>query len=211
MSSFHLTKKQTLIVMCAAVVLAIGALVATGLIYAVYAQRSDHRIVRTLASSFPAARIGSYAVTYGDFLRSRDTLQIYMKSDAAQQSGFAQPITPDVEKSALDRLIRQEVFEELSGQKNIKISDDEVRAAFSTLILATSSTIPDVAQYLKDTFRWTEEDFRRYVMRPAILEERLAATFTSSTAEQPAAMEAYLRERLAKPDVKIYLKFGSQE
>jgi SurA-like protein len=189
-------------------VLAFGA---TGLLYAVYIQRSDVRIVRSVASAFPAARIGSRTVSYGDFLRSRDTLRIYLASEAAQESGLAQDMNPDVEKNALERLVREKALEEMAAEKNVVVPDEDVRASFAQLVLTTSSTIPNVAEYLEKTFHWTEEDFREHVMRPAILEERLAATLTSSTAEQPNVMDAYLRERLAKPDVKYYLKIEGQE
>lgn len=187
-------------------VLMVGA---TGLVYSVYLRRSDDPAVRRLAASFPAARLGSRFISYADFLRSRDTLRVYLRSEAAAREGYAQSLTPEIEKNALARLVRQAALEEVAAQRQVRVSDEEVSASFDQLIRSTSTTVPNIAQYLNETFQWTEKDFRDVVLRPALLEERLAATFASSTQDQRMATEAYLRNRLAKPDVKLYLQFGA--
>ena len=174
---------------------------------AVYVKRSDNGFIRLVASWLPAAKIGSETIPYSEFIKTRDTLKVYMSSQAAKDAGMAQPITSDVEKNSFERLMRERIVAQYAYKNNIKINDQDVRASFSDLVMQTSSTIPNVAQYLSDNFKWTEEDFREKVVRPAILEEKVAAALTTSTADQYIELESLIKKRMADADVKIYLKF----
>lgn len=174
---------------------------------AVYIKRQDTPFIRKTASWLPAAKVGNRTITYGDFLASRDAIYVYMASQAASDAGLAGPVTPQVEKNALDRLVREAIEKEYAEQKGIRVTDEDVRVAFAELILSTSSTIPNVAQYLQDTFKWTEEDFREKVLRPSLLEGKVAESMSSSTDDQLTLLETYVSKRQSEKDVKIYLKF----
>lgn len=202
-------KKKTLVILTGimAGVVALAGL-AAWVTYDVYTKRGEGPLVRRIARLLPAARVGPETISYEKFLQTRDTLRIYLNSDAAKEAQLARPVTAEVEKQALDQLLREAAEKELAKERNVTVPDEDVRASFAQIVLSTSSTIPNVAQYLLDSYKWTEEQFRQNVVRPAILEERLAATFSSSTDEQFAMMEGWLAERLAKPDVKKYLKFN---
>ncbi|MBP9864726.1 SurA N-terminal domain-containing protein [Patescibacteria group bacterium] len=188
-----------------AVILVAGAVI--WMAYAVYIQRSDAKIVRTLGSWLPAAQVGPKTIRYGEFLDTRDTIRIYLSSEAAKGAGLAGPLTSEVEKNALDRMIREQITLQLAENRKVTVTDEEVRAAFASLIQQTSSTMPDPAQYLTDTFHWTEDQFRNRVIRPALEEERVAQTYASTTQEQQTAFESIMAERIKSSDVKTYLKF----
>ncbi len=187
------------------------ALVGVGLVYAVYVGRSDNSVVRKVAASWPAARLGAYTITYGQFTQSRDTLHTYLASDAAKAQGATGPYTPELEKQAtIERLLRDDAIEEIAAQRGITITDPEVRAQFATMTASStnsaSSTV-NLAQYLADNFGWNEEQFRQNIVRPMMLESRVALTFSTSTQEALTSLQQYIDTRLAKPDVKVYLHF----
>ncbi len=200
-----INRMRAILIGLVAFIVIIGA--AAWILFAVYVQRSDNPIVRQVGSWLPAAKIGTHTVTYGDFLDMRDTLKVFLNSDAAKQAGSAQPLTPDVEKQGLQSLLRDIAVADMADQRNVTVSDDDVRTDFAAIIAANSSTIPDVGQYLHDNYNWTEEQFRQKVLRPAILQERVAATYSTDTQEQYVMMESAVGQRMADPDVKIYLKF----
>lgn len=186
------------------------------LLYAVYMQRSENSVVRVFAPILPAAKVGSHTIPYSEFLDTRDTLRVYLVSQPAKDSGLAQSLTAELEKNAFDRLIREQIVNDIAAERNVSISDEEVRAQFAELVLQTSSTIPNVAQYLDETFKWTEEEFRARVIRPSLMESRLAAslagaTGTEATPEQLdqgfALLEQEVTKRETSPDVKTYLRF----
>jgi hypothetical protein len=153
------------------------------------------------------AKIGNRTVSYAQFLDARDTLKVYFASSAAIQAGMTGPITTEIEKNAFDRIVRETEDQELAGQRHVSVTEDDVKKSFDELIASTSSTVPDVDKYLKETFNWNQSQFKDKVVRPAMLEQAIATSFSTSTDEQSALYEAYLTQRLTQPDVKIYLKF----
>ncbi len=175
--------------------------------YLVYIRRDGRPTVRMLAKSLPIASLGSQRISYGAFLSARDAVQVYLASDAAKQVGLNRPFGADLEKSVLDRLMREAAISDLAERRRISLPDAQVRVAFAELVLSTSSTLPNVAQYLEDAFHWTEEEYRQNILRPVLLEEHLAAAMASTTEASYAALDTAIRERLSKPDVKIYLSF----
>lgn len=201
-------KKSSLVVIVSILgAIILVALAVIWLAYAVYIQRSDAKAVRVLGSWLPAAKVGSKTISYGDFLNTRDTIKVYMKSEAAKGAGLSGPITAEVEKNALDRMIREIITKQLAENRKVSVSDEEVRASFAMLVQQTSSTMPDPAQYLVDTFHWTEDQFRNRVIRPALEEERVAQTYASTTQDQQTAFEGIMVERMKSSEVKVYLKF----
>ena len=176
---------------------------------AVYLHRDDGSFVRTIAPALPAASVGSRKESYARFLGTRATGRLYMQSDDANEKGYAQPVTPEVEKNLFDRLVREAIIDEFAQEKSVSVSDDEVREVFSAYVQSASSSIPNVAEFLSKTFNWNEEQYRAKVVRPEMLEQKIMSTFSSSTEDQQILWEAYVNSRLEKPDVKVYLKFST--
>ena len=198
------TKIKYLTVGFACVVLITVALI--WMITAVYVQRDDRTVVRRLAWYFPIASVGAQTINYGQFMQARDAIRVFLNSQVVKDAGRSQPLTPQIEQSAYDRLLREAVTRELAKQHNVTVSDEDVRAAYTAFLVQASSSVSNVAQYLADTFHWTEEQYRFMVIRPQLLEEKVVATFPTST-DQYTQFEGYVASRLAKPDVKKYLKF----
>lgn len=207
-------QRKVVIGICIGIVVLALAGAGTAVAYDVYTKRGEDPVARAFAPYLPVAHVGSRTISDAQFLDARDTIAVYLKSQAAIDAGLAGPLTPDVEKSALDRLVREAIDDELASQRNVSVSDEDTRAAFAELTASTSSSIPDVATYLKQTFNWNEQQFRDNVIKPSLLEQKLADTFVSgsSTTSTPQAdpatlFDAYVAQRLAQPDVKEYLKF----
>lgn len=179
-----------------------------GLAKAVYLDRSDAKLVRIFGSWLPAAKVNGDKISYGDVLRTRDTLKTYLNSDAAKAQGFAQELTPDLEKKAtVERLIRDHIVEGLAREKKVELSSADVRAEYEKMILAASSTMPNVGEFLSKSFGWNEDDFRQNVVRPALLENRVAMTYGTSTEEQITKFQVDVQDRMKADSIKIYLKY----
>ncbi len=212
MSRLSLRARNALLVIIVALIVLLGI---TGIVCAVYIQRSDASVVRAIGGGLPAARVGGDRISYREFVASRDALRVYLSSEAAQSAGLAGPVNATVEKNALERLTREAAVKELAAERKVTVADEEIMAAFTDLLAQTSSTVPNVGEYLEKTFHWNEEQFRARVIQPALLEERLAATFPATPPTENGTepypgfveLEKYLQERLAKPDVKTYLRF----
>jgi hypothetical protein len=190
------------------VVLIILEFMAAWMTVGVYAQRSDSSIVRRTAGFLPIAKVGSYSVSYNQFLTARDAIKTFLNSPAVKAAGQSQPLTPVIEKSAYERLLREAATKELATQRNVAVSNDDVNKAYDDFLNQASSTVKDVPKYLKDTFNWTPDQYRVNVIRPQILEEKVTLTFAASSGtDQGTQFENWVAERLQKPDVKRYLNF----
>jgi hypothetical protein len=177
------------------------------LLPAVYLQRSDSRLVRSFGSWLPVARVGSHSISYGQFLEARDAIKNYFASDAGKQAGATGGVTADVEKGALDQLVRRDLLDDLAAEKKINLTNDDVVKQFNDIAQQASSTMPDPDKYLKDTFHWTRSQFEANVIRPELLSERLSAVYASDTQAGAAALETDIQTRLTKPDVHIFVQF----
>lgn len=193
----------------AAIALVIVLLAGAGWLgYEVYYQRSGAPLVRALGSWLPAARFGSKTVTYGEYLTTRDELAFYLASPYGQSQTGGESLTPELEQQAvMQRLLRDDAVDEIAQKRGVTVSDDDVNQAYSVMLQSSSSTVGDVATFLKTNFNWTEADFRANVIQPSLLEERVANTFASDTTEQVTELQDYLTTRLKQPDVRVYLHY----
>lgn len=205
---------RMLVVAFAVLVLVVGC--TAWLLSATYLTRSESAVVKVFAPMLPAAKVGAHVIPYSEFLDTRATLRVYLVSQPAKDSGLAQELTSDLEKNAFQRLVRERIVEDIAAERNVVVTDEDIRSAFSELVLSTSSTIPNVAQYLDETFKWTEEEFRARVIRPQLVETRVAESFAGATGTDvdPEQMdrgygllEEEIKKREASPDVKTYLRF----
>ena len=186
------------------------------LLQSVYTKRADNAVIRVFAGALPAAKVGDEKISYKEFLTTRETLKVYLASQAAKDANLAQELTPELEKNGFQRMVREIIVNDIARERNVSVTDEDVRDAFTELVLTTSSTIPNVAQYLEETFHWTEEEFRARVIRPSLLETRLAMSFAGATEADAtpeqieagyAQFEQEVVKREAGDDVRIYLQF----
>ena len=187
-----------------AVVAGIGAVV-----YQVYFKTADSGPVRAVASvlGFPAAKVGTYTVSYKDYVETMDAIRKFVKSDAGKTIGEALPPDDQLKQNVMDRLLKQAMVQEAADQRKLTVADDDVRKVFADVVRsAASSSIPDVAQYLYQNYGWNEEQFRQKILRPALLEQKLAVEMSKEKEGDANALETYLAERRAKSDVVVYLQ-----
>ena len=180
---------------------------ASWLIMAVYVNRDDRGVVRRTAGWLPIGKVGGQTVRYGQFLKARDAIKNFLNSKAVKDAGGSgQAMTPQIEQSAYERLLREAASRDLAAEKKVAVSDQEVKETYDKFVAQASSTVPDVKQYIQDTFHWTVEEYEQMVVRPQTMDDKLAATFATGT-EGYNQLNQYFSTRLEKPDVKRYFKF----
>lgn len=167
-------------------------------------------MIRAVASwiRLPAAKIGSRPIGYAEYLRHLDALRVFLHGSVAREQGL--PLTPDdvMKRQTLDRLLRTNAVEEFAAARNISVTKAEVDQAYGELIAraGTSTTAGEVDAFLRDQFGWDVEDFKRNVVRPAMLEDGLRKKKEEATKDSEA-FEKELQTRLTQADVKRFLKF----
>ncbi|MFA6099470.1 MAG: SurA N-terminal domain-containing protein [Patescibacteria group bacterium] len=120
------------------------------LMYGVYFKLNDSGPTRIAARIFnlPAAKVGKRTVAYSRFLSTRDAIKKFIGSDAGKEVQAAMPSDKILNQNILERLIREELTQDLANQKKITVTDKDVDAIFADVVkAAASSTTPDVTQY----------------------------------------------------------------
>ena len=186
-------------------ILVLGAVTATT--WSIFVNRSENAVVRTISKTFPipAAKLGDRTVLYRDYIDARDTMRIFLASDAAKEQGIAVPFDQTLEQNVLERLLHEQALYEIAEQYEVQVTDAELRSFFSEVTAAATSTAPDISVYLLQTYGWDEETFRQKVLRPALMEQKVSIEVTK---QNPASsLPILIVERIAQDDVKRYVRF----
>ncbi len=186
------------------------AFVGAGLVSSVYMFQNEDALTRSLAGwlRLPAARVGSHAVTYQDYLAHLGSLRVFLEGPLAAAQGLGGPLTPAHRQSALDRAIRLAAIDELAQAAELTVTPLDVERAYEGMLAqaGTSTTPGELQDFLRDQFGWNEEEFKRYVIRPALLEDASRVKRTRETSDE-TSFDRELEERMKREDVVKYLSF----
>lgn len=134
--------------------------------------------MRAAVGWLPAAKVGSHAISYGEYL---DHVEAASKFIAIQgpASGSSGVMSDDDRKSALDRAVRIAAVQEMADARKIVMTPLDVQHSFDQVILqaGTSTTPAEFDQYLQQIYGWTEDDFKHFILGPALLEDEVKADY----------------------------------
>ncbi len=190
------------------IVLCVAAGSVVWLIYHLSSSARVTSLARQVVTALPvpAARVGSRFVLYRDYLAQLDAAQRFLSGPTARAQGLPTELTPEMRSKVLDQAVRIAAVEELAAQAQIVITPLDVDRAFDELIAhaGTSTTPEEIHQFLQSEFGWDEVHFKKFVVRPALMEEALKQK--KSADPQDATFDRELSARLTKPDVVRYVK-----
>jgi len=179
------------------------------LVYGAYHFGWENGMVRSFADMLPvpAARFAGKPILLRDYFHNVDSIRIYLASADAKNQGLARAMTNDDRKQVLERLITERAVDELAASRRISVTDQEVDQAIQTEFNNTGKSNDQLAQFIRDTFGWSMDDFKIHLVRPILLERKIAASYASDHNNDLNAVQTYLQDRLSKKDVVRYIKF----
>lgn len=194
-----MNSRLKLIIVCA--VILVSACLATGVWASVYVWKSERPMVRGVASTLrlPAAKVEDRSVLYSVYLTHVDAQRAFLKGPMAVDAGEVREITDAERSAALERAIRIEAVEGLAAESGLEVTPLDVDRAYDELVArAGTSTSPEEVQtFLKAQFGWEEAEYKKYLLRPAYLEEimrvRDGATFETALQARITGAKRYLR------------------
>jgi hypothetical protein len=181
-------------------------------IYGIYAKQADGASTRVIAKTFalPVAYVGKRSVSYTRFLETRDAVERFINSEAGQEVGASMPSRNELSKNIMEQLLRQKMVEEFAAKQNVTVTKEDIDLIFEQIVTeAAAQDTNDIGKYLQDNYGWNEQNFRDYVLRPAVLEQKTAMALAGGSFEtgDPYALEDALINRRQASDVVIYLNF----
>jgi hypothetical protein len=202
--------KKLLMIVGGLIVAILIAVIYAVLLWGVYVSHWDTPFTRVMAKTvyIPVARVGKTSISLSRFYEDVDSLKTYLASESAKASGGNREITNDDRSQALERLIEEAAIEEMAMQKEVTLEDAEIDKAIDEQFVSVSSTRQDLEKEINDSYGWSLQDFKDHIVRPILLERKLAVLANSSDSQQGLSdVINVLAERVQKEDVVRYLKF----
>jgi hypothetical protein len=194
-----MNSRLKLLIACTVVLIA--ACLATGAWASVYVWRSEQPIVRVMASTLrlPAAKVENLTVSYEEYLTHVDAQRAFLSGPMAIDAGAVRDITDTERREAYERAIRIEAVEGLAIESGLEVTPLDVDRAYDDLVAraGTSTSAEEIQAFLKAQFGWDEASYKKYLLRPAYIEEILRSrggeTFDATLQTRIDGAKRYLR------------------
>ncbi len=181
--------------------ISVGAVIALMLgsvgfgVYRAYAKSASDKFTLTVARalSLPAVRLQDKKIPYTEYIEDLRAIRVMKAYDTAQRAaGLAAERTPGADLTeqqmtdqVLWRLVNNEIVKAAAEQYGIAITDDEVKTLKDEMLKNFESETALELELLK-RYGWTIADYEKKVVRPFILQSKLAKKIT----EDPEAKES---------------------
>lgn len=116
---------------------------------------------------YPIAFVNNQPIRFSEYQDDMATLQNFIKLQGGEEAS-------GLERKVLDRLIQNEVANQLARKYNIKIAESDLDAEIQKII-EQEGTKEKVEEILKQQYDWGIEKFKDKVLRPFLLQEKLQA------------------------------------
>ncbi len=128
----------------------------------------------THAVPLPALSTNGHWRSYGEYLDAVSTLDYSLSQPSVlQASGYtAKPSASELRTMVLDRMAKEEVVNQLAKKRNVSVTKADVDAEMSRLTQQTGSSA-DVEAQVKQLYRWDIETFKKKVIEPYVLRQKL--------------------------------------
>jgi hypothetical protein len=118
----------------------------------------------------PIAKINNDFISYKEF---RDLYMAYLVSAGnMNNSSNLNVIESDIKKDALDRLIDKKIIENISNNRNIFITDAEVKVYYD-MYIGEAGSKENLEKIVLEMYGWNLDKFEKMILRPFILQDKL--------------------------------------
>ncbi len=205
-----LQKRTVLIVGVISILILLTCVTSAVFAYGITRHQWEGASTRTFAkiTSFPAGKVAGEKATYTDYLSQVDAQRIYLKTEDARLRQLPSDVNQQTREAAYQQIIQIAALDQLANENQVTVSEAEINSAFDEFVTqsGTSTQPGEIDAFLKESFGWEREDFKRFFIRPGVLSQALRAKMPGTTEdEKGAALGTKLDERLKAGDVKKYL------
>lgn len=188
-------------------ILVVGAFVVLlgALWFIVYQLPMTNGLNRAVASvvPFPAARVNNEFVTMPEFVKEYEALQTYLSTSEETAS---MPKSEVIVQTILDSLINKLAIAQLAKQQGVTLDEARVEQFYQEALQTTESE-EVFLQELKDTFGWTQEEFKDRIVRSIVLALQMSeVTLKDESLQGPVRVQ--IEEEFATPGTLTEEDYG---
>jgi len=134
----------------------------------------------------PVGFVDGHYLSYSDFQNDLSAVQNFYNFQKKQNPSLAEPTLIELQKSVWERLARQVVLAEQAKLAKITVSQDDLNQEFEKVIKELG-TAEAAEKMMNDTYGWSSEQFKKKVLTPFLLQERLSAATSTFDLEKEYA------------------------
>lgn len=204
-------QKRTVIVVgvVALFIFIVGATAAV-FAYGITRKQWDGGATRTFARmiSFPAGKVAGQKAAYTDYLAQIDAQKIYLQTEDARTRQLPTEVNLVTREAAYGQIMQIAALDALAKEYQVTVTPLDIDKAFDDFVAqsGTSTQAGEIDNFLRESFGWGRDEFKRFFIRPGVLSQALRLKMPGTTDQEKAdALGTKIDERLLKEDVKKYL------
>ncbi len=142
--------------------------------------KSQNSLVIRVAGLFdlPAVKVNNEDVGYAEYMRDFQTLKKFYSSQPAE----SRPTEEVISDQAISRLITNVIVENLAKKYNVSVGIEDVDKVRSQIVGQFENEAAMLTE-IKSRFGWDFSQYIEFVVKPLLLEQKVSASFASSTDE----------------------------
>lgn len=151
----------------------------------------------------PIAKINGNLILYVDFMQDFTSLKKFYSN---QPEGYPAPAEKDIAEQVLSRLLINLMVKELASTYGVVMSQEDLTLAKSELL----SQFPDektAEEEINKTFGWSLETFTDRIIRPIVLEQKVASAFSNDNSVD----DKYSTKQVKAKHILFLVENGKEE
>lgn len=147
------------------------------------------RVMRVIP--LPAATVNGEWINYAKWSEGVATVNHFyaQKEELGLSSSLPDLTAEQIESNELDRLIEQQLLEDLATQYQITVSPDEIDAEYNASILPQATDEAEIIETVEKLYGWTLEEFKQEIVREVVLRAKLQTTMNADESLNASAKQ----------------------
>ncbi|MFA6254596.1 MAG: peptidylprolyl isomerase [Patescibacteria group bacterium] len=126
---------------------------------------------------YPAVIVNYQPISYYTWQQQVKTLRNFYNQQKNDNSDLPIPSLEETQKHILDRIIEQELLNQLAYKYNVTVTQTEINERTQKLVSEIGSQ-ESLTQQLKKLYNWTLDQFQKEILEPLVLKNKLSIAVT---------------------------------
>lgn len=166
----------------------------------VYGFLSTNPVIRAIGKiiPYPVVLVDGHIITYAEYANSFTTLRNFLENqgDNIYSDG-------EIEGRVLERLITNQILDNMAEKRDIAVFDYEVEKAFQDAVENLGQDA-NVEKNIEELYGWTVQEYKDNIVYPFVLQKKLSQAIYDGGTDAEEKFSKYLQDERATTSV-IYL------